>query len=660
MDNKIQNIEQVIKEIIDNPYNYAINTTIDNLVDILKKMAYAYYNTEEELVPDNVYDIMLNVLEERDPDNLYLSEVGAPINKDKVKLPYHMASLNKIKTDNTLLNRWIDKYTGPYVVSDKLDGVSALFAKTGTKIKMYTRGDGNMGQNISYLIPYVFPDDIMSVLPSKIVFRGELIIRKKLFNDFNKKYDNKLKNARNAVAGLVNSKNYSVELAKITEFIIYTIIEPELNYIDQTKLMKKMKLPHAHYSIHTYLTIEILSLVLKKRREESIYAIDGIVVADSSKKYKVTTENPPHVFAFKQIFSDQVAETVVIKVEWNLSQYGYFKPRIKVQTIHLDDIDINYATAHNAKFINDNKIGPGAKVVIIRSGDVIPYIQSVISPATNGQAQMPEIPYKWNKSMVNIYAINIDEGAKRTIKTKQLAKFFSTMQIMYMGEATVSKFVDLGYDNIITILKTNKHKFYDIEGLGKKSIDKIYDNIYEGIQNASLDMLMAGSGIFGEGVGIKKLKMVINEYPNIMTENWNEDEIYNKIILLDGFSDVTTKKISKNFIAFKKFFNELSQVIDLSHMLYKNKKNKNTLNKLNTLNKFIEGKTFVMTGFRDKEMQTFIENNGGKVTGSVSNKTDVLIYADTDNTSSKYNKAKQLGKVTMTKTEFMENIMKIN
>lgn len=652
MNNKIKDIDQVIKDIIENPYNYAINTTIDNLVDILKKLSYAYYNTQEELVPDNVYDIMLDVLEERDPDNLYLSEVGAPISKDKVQLPYHMASLNKIKTDTALLNRWIDKYTGPYVVSDKLDGVSALFVKKGKKLKMYTRGDGNMGQDISYLIPYVLPTDIMNGLPLKIVFRGELIISKKLFTEFNKKNVNKLKNARNAVAGLVNSKNYSVELAKITEFIIYTIIEPDLNYIDQTKLMTKMKLPHVHYSIQSHLTMEILSELLKKRREESVYAIDGIVVADSSKKYQVTTENPSHAFAFKQIFSDQVAETVVIKVEWNLSQYGYFKPRIKVQTIHLDDIDINYATAHNAKFINDNKIGPGAKVVIIRSGDVIPYIKSVISPATNGQAQMPETPYKWNKSMVNIYAINADDGAKRTIKTKQLAKFFSTMHIMYMGESTVAKFVDLGYDNILAILKAKKQNLYDVEGLGKKSIDKIYENINEGIQNATLDMLMAGSGIFGEGVGTRKLKIIINEYTNIMTENWNEDTLYNKIIVLDGFSDITTKKISKNFVAFKKFFDDLSQVIDLSHMLYKTKTKKNTQNT------FIDGKTFVMTGFRDKEMQTFIENNGGKVTGSVSSKTDCLIYADGENTSSKYKKATQLGKVTMTKTEFIEKFMK--
>ena len=128
------------------------------------------------------------------------------------------------------------KYPGPYTLSDKLDGVSALLVKKDDKLNLYTRGNGSEGQNISYLIKYVLPKNFkITNIENNMAVRGELIISK---NDFEKVSD-KYSNARNAVAGLVNAKNFSKELAKITKFIAYSIVYPEYKQEDQMKKLKK-------------------------------------------------------------------------------------------------------------------------------------------------------------------------------------------------------------------------------------------------------------------------------------------------------------------------------------------------------------------------------------------------------------------------------------
>jgi len=156
---KIGNISKVIKELLVNPYDYANKISVDDLVDILKSLSYHYYNTQEALVPDEIYDLLKGVLEERDPTNPYLEEIGAPISKDKVKLPYFMASLDKIKPSTDAVSVWKKKYPGPYVLSDKLDGVSGLLVRFKNNFKLFTRGDGSKGQDISYLISYFLTKD---------------------------------------------------------------------------------------------------------------------------------------------------------------------------------------------------------------------------------------------------------------------------------------------------------------------------------------------------------------------------------------------------------------------------------------------------------------------------------------------------------------------
>lgn len=636
--NKIGDLSDILPELLKNPVKYANNTSITKLVDILKKLSYHYYNTDEELVSDEIYDILREILEKRSPKNKYLNEIGAPIKKGKVTLPYYMASLNKIKPDTDALKVWKEKYKGPYVISDKLDGVSAMYIKTRNgEDKLYTRGNGSMGQDISYLIPYVITAHKVDIkdIPIDTAIRGELIISKKNF----KKIEDEFKNARNAVAGLVNSKNYSQKVAKITEFLAYVVVNPQYKYKEQMELLLNLGFRTVHHSIKKNITNDSLSELLTTRREKSTYEIDGLVVGDSSKIYDHPNENPSYAFAFKKVMSDQVAEVTVLDVEWNATMHGYLKPRVEITPVKLVGVEITYATAFNAKFVVDNNLGPGARIKLIRSGDVIPHILAVLSPSSSGKPKLPDIPYKWNKSKVDFIVKN---NAKNNtdVTIKKITHFFQILGVQFISEGIVAKLVNNDYDTIEKIITADKEDLYNIEGLGETIVDKIYKNIDTALKKAKLHELMAGSTIFGRGFGRRKLKVITNEYPNIMNEDWDNEELYEKILKLEGYSDITARQFANNFDEFKKFYKKLVKTKKIKTKVVKSKKG------------IFDGMKIVFTGFRNKEWENKIETDGGKVTSSVSKNTTLVVYGD--NSGSKYKKAEELKIKLMSKEEFKE------
>ena len=420
----IKSTNKINKNILTNPCKYANKITIDELVEILEYLSDSYYN-DEGLVSDEIYDILRDILETRDPDNPFLKKIGAPvskeISKDKVKLPYFMASLDKIKPDTGALESWLRKYEGPYLLSEKLDGVSGLLVKDNNNYNLYTRGDGSKGQNITYLIPYVLSKKIkLNKIPNKAAIRGELIISK---SDFAKIKD-EFSNARNTVSGVVNAKSFSKKLAKMTTFIGYSVINPKYKFIEQMKMLESWNFPVVDYKVKDNLTNDYLSEYLHERRKNSLYEIDGIVVMDSSKKYGLPCKNPPYGFAFKTIMTDQIAEAIVTDVEWTASMHGFIKPRVKINPIKIGNVEINYATAHNAKYVVDNVLGPGAVIKLIRSGDVIPYIMEVLKPAANNKPKMPSIPYKWNDTKVDLIVKDIHGASKDNIMIKKMVHFF--------------------------------------------------------------------------------------------------------------------------------------------------------------------------------------------------------------------------------------------
>jgi DNA ligase (NAD+) len=634
-----------IDKLVNDTYNYTKSLKPADIVNILEELSANYYNTNTPLVSDDIFDIIWEVLEEVDPKNKYLLKVGA-INKKSVKLPYYMPSLKKIKPDTGLLEKYVNKYKGPYVVSDKLDGVSGLYYINNGTEKLYTRGETDNGQDITHLIKYVIPKFNIGTI-KQLAIRGELIISKKNFETIGNDY----KNARNTVAGLVNAKEYSKEIAKITDFIGYSIIYPELKISEQLALLEKLGFPTVPYKIKKTIDNNFLSEYIVERRKNAIYNIDGLVVIDDSSIYKNSYDKPEYGFAFKKILKDQSAEVIVRDVEWNITRYGYIKPKIRIEPVNLVGVEITYATAHNAKFIFDNNIGPGAIITLIRSGDVIPNIQNIIKPAS--KPKMPDIPYKWNNTNVDIIAKNFTGKVLCDIKIKKITNFFKILKVKYISEGIVKKMVDNGYDNIIDIITANICDLSNIDGLGEKIIEKIKNNFNENIKKTNLHTLMAASNIFGRGFGVRRLKLIVNTYPNIMNVTWNENTLKDKINNIMGFDNVTTLQFIANFDKFKLFFKKLSKVVDLTHIT----KIGDTSN--NIKNNLFNDKSFVFTGVRDKNVEEFIENNGGKISTSISGKTYMLIYLDEKVSSAKLQKALLLGVKTMPLVDFI-NKYKIN
>lgn len=636
-------LKKDIDKILDDPYNYANTISVKKLEKILKELSDAYYNGDEAIVNDTTFDILKEVLEERDPNNIFLKQIGAPITKKKVALPYPMGSLDKIKPGSGDLDKWMKKYGGPYVVSDKLDGISAQLYKDSKGVFwLFTRGDGIEGQDITHLLKNLIKKNTkLDNIPNGTSIRGEIIISK---NNFEKIKD-KMANARNAAAGLVNSKTVDIDVAKLAEFIVYAIIYPEYKQIEQMKKLTSWNFNVVHYTIMKQLSIEKMSKLLGERRKDSEYEVDGIVVVDSSQEYKVGVGTPKYAFAFKNILEDQISMAKVVDVIWNISKDGLIKPIIQIEPVKLVGTTITYVTAFNAKYISDNKLGPGATIKIIRSGDVIPHIMEIIKPAT--QPKMPSVPYTWSKTGVDIIATGNGKEPMKEIKIKQLVHFFKILDIKNISEGVVTKMAEKGYDTIFKVLAEGEGGLATIEGLGEKSVGKIFDNIRYQLANTNLETLMAASNIFGGGLGVKKLKLIVDKIPNILKTNQSDEELYDLIMKIEGFSDISTRKFLDNLNKFKTYFNMLNKYINITYLVNQKEKKKKHGNIFKDVN-------IVFTGFRNKEWEDYVVENGGKLSSNVSSNTTLLVYSENSTTSSKYIKAENMGIEMLSQEEFQE------
>jgi DNA ligase (NAD+) len=650
-----------INSIKKNPLDIAKSLSDEELEKLLRKLADAYYNTGVPLIEDITYDILYDNLKERDPFNPFLKEAGSKVkvDKKKVELKYPMGSLTKIKPNEGDLEPWLKKYNGPYVISDKLDGVSAqIYRKENGDLEMYTRGKGdetgNVGEDISHLLKYINIGDIDSI-DDDMSIRGELIIKRKDFDKIKDEY----KNIRNTVSGVVNSKTLNIKLAKLINFVAYAILNPEFKQEIQMKKLKEMKINCVDYKVVKKLDENILQDYLKERRSKSEFDVDGVVIVDSSKVYSLKAGNPENAFAFKMILDDQFTVAEVVKVNWDYSMDSYCKPTVTIKPVELVGVTITNATAHNADFVWKNKLGPGALIKIIRSGDVIPKIMEVTKPAI--KPQMPTIPYVWNETEVDAlvdYTKKIPQEVKDRVLVNLLIHFFSTLNIKHISEGILTKLVSNDYrtvGDIVDAIISSDEELNDIDGIGDKLIKKIAKEIETKLDKAELYTFMDASHIFGKGIGSRKLKEIINYYSDIMSYKVNEKtkkELKEKIIKIDGFAELTAGRFVDNLEKFKKFYEDFNEVYNITHMV------KITPSKPNKLKstKF-KDEVVVFTGVRDDELQKQIEDQGGKVTGSVSKNTTILITSDNPDTETeKYKKAKTLGIKIYTISEFKKLI----
>ena len=610
--------------------------------EILTKANDLYYNQPEKVIlTDEQFDIIKEDFEKKYPKNPLLKVVGAPIigKKDKVVLPFPMPSMDKIKPESGALTKWLAKYNKPksYVLSAKLDGTSGLYTTTGGEAKLYTRGDGLIGKDITHLIPFLklpsvkdFPD---------IVLRGEFVISKE---NFAKHFKGKgSKNARNTVAGLTNTLVGSAD-HKYIDFVGYEVMVPEMTPENQMDFMEKtLKMHTVKHKLEKELSNELLSKILVDWRANYKYEIDGIIVAHNKVYADRKNKNPEHAFAFKMVLSDQVAEAKVVNVLWSPSKDGYLKPRVQIEPIELGGVTITYATGKNASFIEKNKIGVGAIVELVRSGDVIPDIKKVVVPAS--EPQMPDVPYVWNDTHVDIMLV--DKTGDATVREKNILGFFKILEVEGVGPGVVKKLIDAGYNSVPAILRMTEDDFLALDGFKKTMAHKVYTNIHKGVKDASLPLLMKASNIFGRGFGEKKIAPMLEKYPNILLSDESDTSKIEKITTVSGWSTKTATEFVKHIGAFLAFLKEcglesrakpvkktVAKKVDESHPLF--------------------GKRIVITGFRPKELMAEIEKVGGVLGSSVSKKTFAVIVKNLDEDTGKAEQARQLGVSIMTPESF--------
>tara|TARA_Y100000991_G_C21962723_1_gene345291 strand:- start:3 stop:2099 length:2097 start_codon:yes stop_codon:yes gene_type:complete len=591
-----------------------------------------YNNPDKPAMSDNEYDIMKEYMESQYPSNPVLKEIGAPIERNKVLLPYEMWSMDKIKPTTDALPKWIEKYNSPqeYVISAKLDGVSGLYTTEGDEPKLYTRGNGKVGQDVSHLIPYLN-------LPSKkdIVMRGEFIMSKKTFNEV---YGGTNSNARNLVAGIVNKLTKSVKDYENLDFVGYELIKPEVKCSYQLKHLEELNVITVQNEITTELTNDYLSSKLVSWRKTYDYDIDGIIVAHD-KIHPRVSGNPDHAFAFKMVLSDQIAEAKVVDVLWSPSKDGFLKPKIRIEPVELGGVKIEYATAFNASFIENNKLGIGALVEIIRSGDVIPYIQKVVVPAET--LKMPDEEYIWNDTHVDIMLK--DKSSNETVRLKNITGFFTDIGVDGLSSGNIKKIIKAGYDSVPKILEMTESDFLKVEGFKEKMANKAYTNIKTQIGSASLLTLMKASNIFGRGLGERKIKPIMEEYPDILISKLSDEDKVKNVMKVKGMA----KKSAEAFVKSIEDFNLFLIQVNLTHKLHDMPEVKNL-----DVNHPLYKKKIVMTGFRDKTLEESIKAVGGELGSSVSKNTFVLLVKSLDETTGKIEQAKKLDVPIMTPNDF--------
>ena len=601
---------------------------------IIKKANDAYYNNKT-LMSDNVYDIVKEYLEANYSESTILDEIGAPVEKNKVKLPYFMPSMDKIKPNTNAIVGYVEKYSGPYVISAKLDGVSGLYSTEGDKAKLFTRGNGEVGQDISHLIPYLNLPDVKDA-----TCRGEIIIKKSLFEE---KYKDKFSNARNMVSGIVNQKKSEKNKFKDIDFVAYEVIKPLLKPSEQMEYLKNNKFNVVINQEEEKITNDLLSALLVNWRSSYEYEIDGIIVSND-KIYDRKNENPDHAFAFKMVLSDQVAEAKVVNVFWTPSKDGYLKPKIQIEPVVLGGAKIEYATAFNAAFVEQNKIGIGSIIEIVRSGDVIPHILKV-HEEQGVEAKMPDVPYIWNDTHVDIMLVNPEKDEK-VIETN-IKLFFQGLDVAGLGEGNVKKIVEAGFDTIDKVVNMKEEDFLKVENFKSKMAKKVYESIQEKINEASLEKIMGVSNIFGRGFGEKKIKPILEIYPDILTSSDNREDKLKKVLMVKGMAEKTATKFVDNIDKFVEFLKKINQTEKL------NKETKES--SAPKINHELTNKRVLFTGFRDKELMKKLENLGAELDNAISKNTFAVIVKDEEGkTTTKAQKAKDKGIPIYNIVEFKE------
>jgi|SRR5579862_9758914 len=645
----------------------------------LKKMvniaAYLYHNYDAGGLSDNSFDALEYHLRKREKikERMY-DKIGAlPVEKIRTKLLYEMPSLNKRKPGTMETVRFllqfkiiISKPSLNCAWSLKLDGVSGMIIyENNNLLIMNIRGTGIIGGDITYLKDYI-------KLPKKInaksmVVRGEFIISKDIWN---KKYKGSYANARSFVSAKINS-GFITEALHDVDFVAYEIKKLENNKnvpmpSQQFKILESEGFSVVENGIFIEPTLFEIMENCKKKREESKYYIDGLVLSVDepypaaipiSESNNIVAQNPNRSVAFKMQFEEQVRSTEVINVEWNISRYGRYVPVVIYKSVYVDGIRMTRATGHNARKISDWNLGKGTKIKVVRSGDVIPQIKDVdidpkivaIFPLAYDQGGYE---YHWEKADLVLDEIETN----KEVLIKRIVHFFSTIEVPRLKQKTAEKMYEAGLTTPESIVKSTVKDLIKIKGIGLKSGQFFYDKIREVMTTIPPDRFIVASTVFKSGVGRKLLKKLFRQIPNIMDLSEEQIRNYFKNHKLPGFGPSRIDNISRGIPHFREYLDSFAKS-EIKKSI-ENYIEKNERLKRDGYNSLISGKKFVLTQFgfvEDYELEDYIYDNNGDFSDTVTSDVSAVIYGASTEISKKMIAASDFGIPVLSIQEFSEN-----
>ena len=608
--------------------------SLPELHRLREKSNHLYYNTDNTGgISDEAYDTLIDIIQEKE-GTITENPVGAVVkHSHQCSLPYYLGSMNKFKEQHEI-DKWVNKFNQEhFILEDKLDGVSCLLITDNKSLKLYTRGDGNVGTDISHF------SHLFNNLPKKqktsLAIRGELIMKKSVFDS---KYKVKFANARNLISGIINSKTIKEE-ARDIDFIPYEIINNSLPLQSQFIILKKLFGSIVnHRLIHTSeMTCDILIRNLIDMKASSEYEIDGIIIHTTAEYIRNTSSNPIYAFAFKTRLDSNIIDSEVEYVEWNITKWNVYKPRIKIKPITLCGVTIQYTSGFNAKYIQDNSLGKGAIVSMTRSNDVIPYIVQV---KKQGIVEFPE-NFEWNATGVDIVSINDEDNSE----IKKIVSFLSEIGVKHVSDSTVLKMFESGYDSLIKILNASKNDFSKIEGFGEKLSERTFNNIHNALEKTNITAAICASSCFGFGFGKKKIEKLLKHVPDFYKKEGPSMELLKQIMSIDGFSHRTATQAINHLPAVQEFVRGIGKFVNDDYT-----SPAPPTHNIQTLT----GQIIVFSGFRDKELEAWIITNGGEVGNTVSKNTTLVLAKDINESSSKLKKAREYNVPIKNKDTFVK------
>ncbi len=603
---------------------------IDELVEKIETHNEAY-RLGRTLVSDEVYDSWVDRLEEIDPDNQILSEIGlTPENnsrKQKLKIP--MASMNKVKTINNLISWMVSKKIPKdteFVLMPKLDGCS--FCSDESTGEGYTRGDGEFGQRSDEHLRKTGH----KLTGDNVYTFGEIIMKRKTFND---KYSMDFANGRNFVAGLLNSDNARDSLTNC-DYIRYGLVsfDEDVEFSYKTEVLDYLN--NSQTIQVPYKTVKMSELSIDNLTDlynlwEADYEIDGIIIEVNDLEYankigREKNDNPAFARAIKLDLAERKTAKV-LNLEYNISKNGDVIPRANIEATKLDGVEIQWITCNNARYVKDMGIGIGCIVEFIRSGGVIPLITDVIETVT---FELPELGYEleWDENDVHLRTVHITDEQR----LQEIISFFNILDVDAVKEGVITQLFESGYNTVKKILSMSKSDLLALDRFGERKAEQVYSNIHHKMKDVILSKLMHSSNKF-TNLGSKKLLLL----------EGLENPTFSEICNIEGFSDISAQNYLDGIGKFNEFLEDLGDLVSVKKT-----------EKMETTGSDLEDMVVVFSGIRRADLNEIIESRGGRVASGVSSKITHLIMKTKNSGSSKEEKALVLGKEILTVEELEE------